>query len=321
LAANSIHWTWWIYFNLFVLIMLVLDLKVFHRTSHEIRIKEALGWTAFWVSLAMLFCLGLYIFQDRLFPAEIAAGQHPALEFLTGYFIEESLSIDNLFVFLMVFTFFNVQGRYQHKVLFWGIIGAIIMRAAFILLGVQIIQRLHWAIYIFGIFLIVTGIKMAFHQDKEIHPEKNPVIKIVRRFFPVSEKFDEGRFFTRQGGKLLLTPLFIVLLVLETTDVIFAVDSIPAILAITLNPFIAYTSNLFAVLGLRSLYFALAGMMQMFHYLSHGLAAVLTFIGVKMLISDIYKIPTGIALGVVLGTILISVAASMLFPAKKDIQP
>ena len=319
MPLNTIHWSWWLYFNLFIVAMLVLDLKVFHRKAHAIRIREALGWTVFWIFLAFVFNLGIYFFQNKLFPEEIARGLNPALEFLTGYLIEKSLSVDNLFVFLLLFNYFGVPAKYQHSVLFWGIIGAIVMRAAFILLGVTLISKLHWIIYIFGAFLVITGIKMAFQGEREVHPEKNPILRFVRRTFPLTEGMEGERFFVRHEGKLLLAPLFVVLVVIESTDVVFATDSIPAILAVTLNPFIAYTSNLFAIMGLRSLYFALAGMMQVFHYLSHGLSFVLVFIGVKMLIGDYYKIPIGAALGVVLGVLVISVAASLLFPAKDKV--
>jgi tellurite resistance protein TerC len=301
----------WGIFNLFVIAMLALDLGVFHRKEHEVRIREALFWSVFWIALSLLFNLGIYFWQ----------GPRPALEFLTGYLLEKSLSVDNIFVFLMIFTYFRVPYIHQHKVLFWGILGALIMRALFILVGITLIQRFHWVIYVMGAFLIITGIKMATQKDADIHPERNPVLRLVRRFVRVTEDYEGGHFFVRRGGQLLATPLFIVVLVVETTDVIFAVDSIPAILAITLDPFIVYTSNVFAILGLRALYFALAGVMRLFHYLPYGLSFILVFVGIKMLLVDIYKVPVGIALGTVAGVLLISVLASILFPPKPGDMP
>jgi tellurite resistance protein TerC len=301
----------WAIFNIFVVAMLALDLGVFHRTAHVIHIREALVWCALWMALALLFNLGVYV---RL-------GSEPALEFLTGYLLEYSLSVDNIFVFLMLFSYFRVPYLHQHKVLFWGILGALIMRAAFILTGITLIQKFHWIIYIMGGFLILTGIKMATRKDEEINPERNPVLKLVRRFIPVTENYQDGHFFVRHRGRLFATPLFIVLLVVETTDVIFAVDSIPAILAITLNPFIVYASNVFAILGLRALYFALAGIMRLFHYLPYGLSVVLIFVGVKMLLVDIYKIPISLALGTVAAVLGISVIASILRPPKTAVTP
>lgn len=301
----------WIAFNIFVLAMLALDLGVFHRKAHVIKIKEALAWSAMWITLALLFNLGVYFWR----------GPETALEFLTGYVIEKSLSVDNIFVFLLIFSYFHVSPLYQHKVLFWGILGALIMRAIFIATGVTLIQKFHWVIYIFGAFLILTGIKMALQKDKKIHPERNPVLRLFRRFMPVTDRYEDGRFFVKRAGRYLATPLFIVLLVVETTDVIFAVDSIPAILAITLDPFIVYTSNVFAILGLRALYFALAGLMQLFHHLHYGLSVILVFVGVKMLISNIYEIPVGIALGLVVSILLISVIASVVRPRKVETIP
>jgi tellurite resistance protein TerC len=294
----------WGAFNLFVIVMLALDLGVFHRRAHEVRIREALFWSGFWIALSLLFNLGVYF--ER--------GSETALEFLTGYLLEKSLSVDNIFVFLMIFTYFRVPYLHQHKVLFWGILGALIMRALFILMGVTLIQKFHWVIYVMGGFLIITGIKMATQKDKEINPERNPVLRLFRRLMPVTENYEVGRFFVRRGRRLFATPLFIVVLVVETTDVIFAVDSIPAILAITQDPFIVYTSNVFAILGLRALYFALAGIMQLFHYLPYGLSLILVFVGIKMLLVDIYKIPIGVALGTVAAVLAISVIASIVFP-------
>ncbi len=299
----------WVIFNLFVVAMLALDLGVFHRKAHVIHIREALMWSGVWITLSLLFALGIYVWHDS----------EPALEFLTGYLLEYSLSIDNIFVFLMLFTYFRVPYLHQHKVLFWGIIGAVVMRAAFIAAGVTLIQRFYWVIYIFGAFLILTGVKMATQRDKQIHPERNPVLRLFRRLMPVTENYEEGKFFVTRSGRNFATPLFIVVLVMETTDVIFAIDSIPAILGITHNPFIVYTSNIFAILGLRSLYFALAGIMRLFHYLPYGLSAILVFVGVKMLLTDLYKIPIVVALGTVASILIISVIASMLWPPKAEV--
>jgi tellurite resistance protein TerC len=295
-------------FTLFVLAMLALDLGVFHRKSHEVTIREAMVWSGVWIALALLFNLVLYYWR----------GPQPALEFLTGYLIEKSLSVDNIFVFLMIFSYFSVPPRYQHRVLFWGVLGALVMRALLIFLGISLIQRFHWVIYLFGAFLIVTGVKMALEKDKEIHPERNPALRLFRRFVPVTDDYRGGKFFVKQGGRYFATPMLIVLLIVETTDIIFAVDSIPAILAITLDPFIIYTSNVFAILGLRALYFALAGVMKLFHHLRYGLSAILAFVGAKMLLANFYKIPVGVALGVVAGILVISVIASLAFPRKEE---
>ncbi len=296
----------WILFNVFVIVMLVLDLGIFHRHAHTIKFREAITWAAIWVALAGCFAVFVYFWR----------GRPVALEFVTGYIIEESLSVDNLFVFLLIFKYFRVPRLYQHKVLFWGIIGALIMRGVFILAGVGLINRFHWIIYIFGAFLIYTGAKLFRESEKEIHPEKNPVLRLFRRWMPMTRDFVEDRFFVRRSG-LYATPLFVVLLVVETTDVLFATDSVPAILAITRDALIVYTSNVFAILGLRSIYFALAGMLELFSYLHYGLSLILIFIGVKMLVSEYYKIPTGIALGVVAGVLAISIIASLLFPPKE----
>jgi tellurite resistance protein TerC len=298
----------WIAFNGFVLAMLALDLGVFHRKSHEVSMREALAWSAVWIALALAF--------NGLVWARY--GPQRGLEFLTGYLIEKSLSVDNIFVFILIFTYFRVPAQYQHKVLFWGILGALVMRAIFIAAGVTLIQRFHWIIYVFGAFLVITGIKMAIQQDKEIHPEKNPVLRLAKRLIPVATDFDGDRFFTRLNGRRAATPLFIALLLVETTDLIFAVDSIPAILAITQDPFIVYTSNVFAILGLRALYFALAGVVRMFHYLSLGLAAVLVFVGTKMLLVDVVKVPTLLSLGVIATILAVSVVVSILRPPRKD---
>ncbi|HOD13997.1 MAG TPA: TerC family protein [Spirochaetota bacterium] len=296
----------WGGFILFIIAMLVLDLKVFQRKEHEIMIREALLWTLFWIVLSLGFNLGIYFYM----------GTDYALEFLTGYLIEKALSVDNIFVFIIIFAYFGVAPRYQHKILFWGILGAIIMRAFFILAGVALIERLHWVIYILGIFLVYIGIKLAFEKEKEVHPEQNPLLKIVKRIFPVDTNYTGSKFFTRQGGKTFATPLFIVLIAIESTDIVFAVDSIPAILSITRHPFIVFTSNIFAILGLRALYFAISGIMQLFAYLNYGLSLILVFVGVKMLIADYYKIPVSIALGTVGGILAISIILSLLFPPK-----
>jgi tellurite resistance protein TerC len=299
----------WVAFNVFVLVMLAVDLGVLHRRAHEVRLKEALVWTGIWIALALLFALGVYSWY----------GPQSALEFLTGYLIEKSLSVDNIFVFVLIFSYFKVPARYQHTVLFWGILGALVMRALFIFAGIALLQRLHWIIYVFGALLILTGIKMAMEKDKEIHPDKNPVLKLFRRLVSVTEDYHADRFFVKQVGHYAATPLFIVLLVVETTDIIFAVDSIPAILGITMDPFIVYTSNVFAILGLRALYFALAGVMRLFHYLHYGLSAILVFVGAKMLLADVYKLPVGVALGVIAGILLLAVIASVIRPHQRDV--
>lgn len=298
----------WVIFAVIVLGLLALDLGVFHRKSHTVKMREALIWSAVWISLALIF--NAFVYYTR--------GPVPAMEFLTGYLVEEALSVDNLFVFLMIFSFFRVPAEYQHKVLFWGIMGALLMRAAFILAGIALIQKFHWIIYIFGVFLIITGIRMVTSNDDEIHPDKNPVLRLFRRFMPVTDHYDRDNFFVRKDNRWYATPLFIVLLMVETTDVIFAVDSIPAILGITTDPFIVYTSNVFAILGLRSIYFALAGLMQIFHYLKYGLCAILVFVGAKMLLADIYKIPVVVALGTIIGVLLIAILASVIWPAKEE---
>jgi len=296
----------WISFIGFVILMLALDLGVFHRKSHEVKIKEALIWSAVWISLALAFNYGIYIFM----------GKEKAIEFLTGYVIEKSLSIDNLFVFIMLFSYFNVDTKYQHKVLFWGILGALVMRAIFIFAGVALINKFHWIIYIFGAFLVFTGIKMSFSNNEKIEPEKNPLVRLFKRFFPVTDSMQGGKFFVKMNAQTFATPLFIVLLIVEFTDLIFAVDSIPAILAITNDTFIIFTSNVFAILGLRALYFALAGITQYFYYLKYGLSVILVFVGVKMCIVDFYKIPIVYSLLVISGILTLSVLVSVIFPQK-----
>ncbi len=297
----------WVVFNAGVLVLLALDLLVVHRKPRAIKFREAAAWSVFWVLLAAAFAVMVYFL----------GGGQKTLEFTTGYIIEESLSVDNLFVFLMIFRFFKVEDELQHKILFWGIIGALVTRGIFIVVGVSLLRRFEWIVYLFGAFLVYTGIRLFTQNEQEVHPEKNPVLKLVRRFVRVTDNYVNGKFFVRQGGELWATPLFFVLLVVESTDVLFATDSIPAVLAVTPDPFIVYTSNVFAILGLRSIYFALAGMMGVFHYLNEGLAVILAFIGAKMLLSHFFVIPTTWALGVVGGILTISVVASLVFPEKK----
>ena len=297
----------WAGFIAFVIILLALDLGVFHRKLHEVKIKEALIWSAVWISLALIFNYGIYVFM----------GKEKALEFLAGYLIEKSLSVDNLFVFIMVFSYFKVNPIFQHKVLFWGILGALIMRAAFIFAGVALITKFHWIIYIFGAFLIFTGIKMLIQKEGEISPDKNPLVRLFKKFFPVTDQMHGDKFFVKLNSKTVATPLFIVLLVVEFTDLIFAVDSIPAILAISNDTFIIFTSNVFAILGLRALYFALAGITKYFHYLKYGLSAILVFVGAKMVIADLYKIPILYSLLTILGILFVSILFSIIFPNKE----
>ena len=308
----------WVGFNAFVALMLVLDLGVFHRKSHEIKMKEALTWSGVWIALALIFNAGLYFFYTPL------EGQTPAdsaLQFFTGYIIEKSLSIDNIFVFVLIFSYFKVKPEHQHKVLFWGILGALLMRAVFIFTGVALINKFAFVIYIFGAFLILTGIKLALEKDKKINPEKNPLLRIFKKFFGVSPEFDNGKFITKINGRRMATPLLVVLIVVETTDLIFAVDSIPAILAVTRDPFIVYSSNVFAILGLRALYFALAGLMKLFHFLHYGLAAILMLVGLKMILNhhfDAKIISTELSLFLVLLILAVSVFLSLKFPAKSQ---
>jgi len=297
----------WTSFNLFVLGMLALDLGVFHRKSHTVTVREALIWTGVWVTLALFFNLFIYYYF----------GEELAVEFFTGYLIEKSLSVDNIFVMIMIFSYFQVPQEYQHKVLFWGILGALVMRIIFILSGIELIHRFHWLVYIFGGFLIFTGIRMLTSGDAKIEPEKNPIIKLARRMFSVTPTFEGDNFFTKREGKTWVTPLFLVVILIEATDLIFAVDSIPAILAISEDPFIVYTSNVFAILGLRSLYFALSGIEKYFHYLKFGLSAILVFVGLKMCIVDFYKIPVSISLIVIVFLLAIAMIASVLFPKKE----
>ncbi len=300
----------WVGFNVFVLLMLALDLGVFHRKAHIVSFREAIGWTIAWVTLAMLFNLGVWHF----------AGAQKALEFTTGYVIEYSLSVDNIFVFAMLFSYFAVPPMYQHRVLFWGILGALILRAIMIVAGTVLITKFAWVIYIFGAFLIITGIKMIVKREEEIHPERNPVVRWFKKLMPVTSDYRGDKFFVRENGIRMATPLFVVLLLVEISDVIFAVDSIPAIFAVTKDPFIVYTSNVFAILGLRSLYFALAGVLDKFHYLKIGLGVVLTFVGVKMLLGHTaYKIDTLISLGVIVTVLALSIIVSLLRPKKAEL--
>ena len=301
----------WIGFNVFVLAMLALDLGVFHRKSHAVSGREALTWSLVWISLSLVFNAAIYFYWDRMAPNSTYTNSEAALAFLTGYLIEKSLSVDNIFVFILIFSFFAVPAAYQHRVLFWGILGALIMRGTLIAVGAALLHEFHWIIYVFGAFLIFTGIRMAWQHDEEVHPDKNPMVNFFRRFMPVTKTFEKDRFFVRRAGKLFATPLFLILLVVESTDLVFAVDSIPAIFAVTQDPFIVYTSNVFAILGLRALYFLLANVMDKFQYLKFGLSAVLVFIGIKMVIVDFYKIPTVLSLVVVATILMISVLLSL----------
>jgi len=298
----------WTFFNLFVLGMLAIDLGIFHRKSHEVTVREALIWTCVWITLAMFFNLFVYYYFD----------QEKALEFFTGYLIEKSLSVDNIFVIILIFSYFKVPSAYQHKVLFWGILGALVMRVIFILTGVELIHRFHWLIYIFGGFLIYTGIRMLTSDNLKIDPEKNPIVKLARRIMPITPSFEGDKFFIKQDGKTWATPLFLVVILIEATDLIFAVDSIPAILAISDDSFIVYTSNVFAILGLRSLYFALAGIEKYFVYLKYGLSTILVFVGVKMCLADLFKIPIEVSLIVIGFTLMIAMVTSRLFPGNQN---
>jgi tellurite resistance protein TerC len=309
----------WIGFNVFVLGMLALDLGVFHRKSHAVSTKEALIWSLVWISLSLVFNAVIYLYWDRMMPNSSYSNSEAGLAFLTGYLIEKALSVDNIFVFILIFSFFSVPAAYQHRVLFWGILGALVMRGMMIFAGVALLKQFHWVIYIFGAFLIFTGIRMAFHRDEEIKPDQNPVVRFFRKLMPVTQTFEDDKFFIRRAGTLMATPLFLVLLIVESTDLVFAVDSIPAIFAVTQEPFIVYTSNIFAILGLRALYFLLANVMDKFQYLKLGLSAVLTFVGVKMVIVDLYKIPVGISLGIIAGILTVSIIASLW--KKKDSKP
>jgi len=298
----------WLGFSVFVAIMLVLDLFVFHKKSHEVKIKEAIIWSMVWISLALIFNYLVYLWF----------GTEKAMEFLTAYVIEKSLSVDNLFVFIMVFSYFKIESKYQHKILFWGILGALVMRIIFIFAGIQLINNFHWIIYIFGAFLIYTGIKIPFEKDKEIEPDKNPLVRLFKKFMPVTNELHGDKFFVKINAKTFATPLFITLIIIEFTDLIFAVDSIPAVLAISSDTFIVYTSNVFAILGLRALYFALAGIVKYFRFLKYGLAAILIFVGTKMIISGFYKFPVSWSLAIIVGILALSVIVSLAITDKSN---
>lgn len=299
---------WWIFFAIFIIAMLALDLGIINRKAHVIKMKEALLWTSFWVTLAVLFGGGVYYFYDHI----------KAMEFFTAYLIEYSLSIDNLFVFMLIFRYFGVPHAYEHKALFWGILLALITRAAFIFAGVALINLFGWVMYIFGAFLIYTGIKMALNKQTEVHPDKNIALKLLRKMMPVSQEFSGAKFFIVKRGIRYATPMLAVLLALETTDILFAVDSIPAVLAISKDPFIIYTSNVFAILGLRSLFFAISGLMKLFHLLHYGLAAILSFVGIKMLIEDFFHVPVTASLLVIASILAASILSSIIWPDKEE---
>jgi TerC family integral membrane protein len=291
----------WVAFNVAVIGVLALDLGVFHRTPHAVSLKEATVWSVIWILLALVFNAVVLLWK----------GQEPALQFLAGYLIEKSLSVDNIFVFVLIFTFFAVPVELQHRVLFWGILGALIMRGVFIAAGAALLEAFHWVMYLFGAFLVVTGVKMALIKHAEVHPENNPLVRLVRRLLPVAPDYRGSRFFVREAGRWMATPLLLVLVMVESTDLVFAVDSIPAIFAITRDPFIVYTSNVLAILGLRSLYFLLAGVIQRFRFLKLGLSVVLVFVGVKMVFSDVVKIPIGLSLGVITVVLAVAIVASL----------
>ena len=295
-------------FTVFVLVLLAVDLGVFHRRAHRISMREAVGWSVFWIALSLVFNYGLY----RLH------GTEAGLEFLTAYVLEKSLSMDNLFVFAVIFTYMGVPVRDQHKVLYWGILGALIMRGSFIAAGVALISHFHWVLYVFGAFLVYSGAKLFGHKLEKVHPERNPVLRLARRIFAVTEDYAADAFFVRREGRRLATPLLFVLLMIETTDILFAVDSIPAVFAVTQDPFIVYTSNILAILGLRALYFVLAGALGRFRFLRPGLALILIFVGIKMLVVRFYKLPTHISLIVVLGVLAASILLSLKFKARSE---
>ncbi len=299
---------WWVGFNAVVLFLLVVDLGIFHRDAHEVKPKEAAIWSVVWISLAMLFNVFVYF----------NFGSQAGVEFFTAYLIEKSLSVDNLFVFVLIFGYFSVPARYQHRILFWGIIGALIMRAVLIYFGSLLISEFHWVLYVFGAFLIYTGVRMAFEKESNIEVEANPVIKLVRRWFPVTNVYHGQHFFIRENARLMATPMLVVLALIESTDLVFALDSIPATFAVTREPFIIYTSNILAILGLRSLYFLLANVVDKFHLLKYGLASVLAFIGTKMVLEDVLHINNFVSLGVVALMLTIAVVASLVWPAKPE---
>lgn len=300
----------WIIFGSVVLFALFLDLFVFHRNPHKISVKESLILSAFWVGVGLAF--SGYVYYTK--------GTQAFLEYITGYSLEKALSLDNIFVFILIFSYFKVPEEFRHKVLFWGVLGAIVFRAIFIFAGIELIKLFHWVIYIFGIILIVSAIKLLITEEKEFHPEETLVYKIAKRLIPLKPTYEDGKFFVREGKKLYATPLFLTLLLVESSDIMFAIDSVPAILAISRDPFIVYTSNIFAILGLRSLYFAASAILPLFHFLHYGLSFILAFIGVKMLISEFYKIPVFVSLLLIFSAVFISVVASLLVK-KKPSQP
>ncbi|HKW11774.1 MAG TPA: TerC family protein [Gemmatimonadaceae bacterium] len=298
----------WVIFIAFVLAMLALDLGVFHRTEHVVHPKEASIWVTVWVALALVFAGGLFAIY----------GSHVALTFLTGYVIEESLSIDNIFVMVLIFEYFRVPASCQHRVLFYGILGALVMRGLFIGIGTVLLARFHWVLYVFGAMLIVTGIRMAVKQDEEFDGERNPVVRAARRIMPLSSDFHGKRFFVIENGRKMATPLFLVLVLVEVTDLVFAIDSIPAIFGVTRDPFIVFTSNIFAILGLRSLYFLLAAVVDRFYLLKYGIAIILTFVGVKMIGENWFHIHVLLSLGIIVGVLASSIAASLLWPRRES---
>jgi tellurite resistance protein TerC len=297
----------WIFFNAFVLLMLAIDLGIFHRQSKKVSFKEAISWSAVWIALALIFNGWIYF----------SMGEKPALEYLTGYLVEKSLSVDNIFVFVLLFSFFKVPEEYRHRVLFWGVIGALVLRALFIAVGAVLIAKFHWIIYLFGAFLVFTGYKMFKKSAADMHPEDNPLVRWFIKNGKVTNEYHGKKFFTKINGKSLATPLFLCLVSIEFTDLVFAVDSIPAIFAITNDPFIVYTSNVFAIMGLRSLYFALEGIITRFPYLRYGLAIILIFIGCKMLLIDVYKMPVYVSLGVITLVLILSMSWKKIFPGNK----
>jgi tellurite resistance protein TerC len=314
-----LNWVYWLAFLLFVLAMMALDLGVFTRHDRPTSFRVALCWTALWFALAAGFAVLLYFHGHAMTGHMVRPNRVLSLEFVTGYLVEEALSVDNLFIFLLIFRHFGVPAGVQRRVLTWGILGALVMRGLFIFTGVALVNRFQWIVYLFGVFLVYVGAKLFFQKkDERIKPDENPVARLFRRYFRVTPSFVGHKFFLRQDGLLFATPLALVLLIVETTDVVFATDSIPAILAITRDPFIVFTSNVFAILGLRSLYFALAGLMDLFHLLRYGLAVILSFIGVKMMLSHYYELPIGWALGVVVAVLALSIALSVAFPEKKE---
>ena len=312
-------WLFWVLFNAFVVVMLLLDLGVFHRKAHVVRFGEALAWAFVWIALAGVFAVLVYFYGHQMTGDWKQSNAQLALEFVTGYLIEKSLSFDNLFIFLLIFRHFAVPRQNQHKVLYWGILGALVMRAIFIAAGVTLIRRFEWIIYGFGAFLVFTGLRLMFQREVAIDPKQSRVLRWFRKIFRVTHDYESDHFFVRRPDGWFATPLALVLVLVESTDVLFATDSIPAVLAVTRDAFIVYTSNVFAILGLRSLYFALARMMEVFHYLHYGLAVILMFIGAKMLVSNYYPVPIHVALGVVAGVLAVSIAASLAFPKKQPV--